>query len=97
MLPATLTPYTSNMLNKISLSGLALDPAIVNGPEHEVLIASSSSEGRAFAGSYRSINVLLCQPRVTVTSCFVYIVIRYLGSIDLLCINPIHRIGLMHK
>ena len=40
---------------------------------------------------------LSCQPRVTVTSCFVYIVIRDSESIDYLCINPIHRIGLIHK
>ena len=38
-----------------------------------------------------------CQPRVTVTSCFVYKVIRNLELIDHLCINPIHRIGLIHK
>ena len=42
-------------------------------------------------------NLLSCQPRVTVTSCFVYTVIRDLESIDHLCINPIRRIGLIHK
>ena len=31
------------------------------------------------------------------TSCFVYKVIRDLLSIDHLCINPILRIGLIHK
>ena len=41
--------------------------------------------------------LLSCQPRVTVTSCFVYKVIRDLESTDYLCINPIHRIGLIHK
>ena len=41
--------------------------------------------------------VLSCQTRVTVTSCFVYRVIRDLESIDHLCINPICRIGLIHK
>ena len=41
--------------------------------------------------------LLSCQPRVTVTSCFVYKVIRVLWSIDHLCINPILRIGLIHK
>ena len=41
--------------------------------------------------------LLSCQPRVTVTSYFVYKVIRDLESIDHLCINPIHRIGLIHK
>ena len=41
--------------------------------------------------------LLSCQPRVTVMSCFVYKVIRDLESIDHLCINPIHRIGLIHK
>ena len=30
-------------------------------------------------------------------SCFVYKVIRELESIDHLCINPIHRKGLIHK
>ena len=41
--------------------------------------------------------VLSCQPRVTVTPWFVYKVIGDLESIDHLCINPIHRIGLIHK
>ena len=41
--------------------------------------------------------ILSCQSRVTVTSCFVYKVIRDLESIDHLCINPILRIGLIHK
>ena len=40
--------------------------------------------------------LLSCQPRVRVTSCFVYKVIRALESIDHLCINPIRRIGLIH-
>ena len=43
------------------------------------------------------VQVLSCQPRVTVTSCFVYKVITDLASIDHWCINPIHRIGLIHK
>ena len=38
---------------------------------------------------------LSCQPRVRVRSCFVNKVIRDLESIDHLCINPIHRIGLI--
>ena len=41
--------------------------------------------------------LLLCQSRVTVTSCFVYKVIRDLESINHVCINPIHRIGLIHQ
>ena len=41
--------------------------------------------------------VLSCQPRVTVTPCFVYKVIRDLESIYHMCINPIRRIGLIHK
>ena len=41
--------------------------------------------------------LLSCQPSVTVTSCYVYNVIRDLESIDHFCINPIHRIGLIHK
>ena len=44
-----------------------------------------------------SIKVLSCQPRVTVTSSFVYKVIRDLESTDHLCINPILWIGLIHK
>ena len=41
--------------------------------------------------------ILSCQPGVTVTSCFVCRVIRDLESICHLCIDPIHRIGLIHK
>ena len=41
---------------------------------------------------YLTVGVLLsCQPRVTVTSCFVYKIIRDFLSIDLLCINHICR------
>ena len=42
-------------------------------------------------------HLLSCQPRVTVTSCFVYKVIRDLWSIDYLCFNPILQIGLIRK
>ena len=41
--------------------------------------------------------LLSYQPVVTVTSYFVYNVIRDLESIDHLCINPILWIGLIHK
>ena len=41
--------------------------------------------------------LLSCQPRATVASCFVYKVIKYVLSLDHLCINPIRRIGLIHK
>ena len=41
--------------------------------------------------------LLSSQPRVTVTSCIVYKIIRDLKSIDHLCINPILWIGLIHK
>ena len=41
--------------------------------------------------------LLSCQPRVTLTSCFVYKVIRDLLSIYHVCINPIPRKGLIHK
>ena len=41
--------------------------------------------------------LLSCQPRVTVTLCFVYKVIRDLESMDHLCINPSRRVGLIHK
>ena len=44
-----------------------------------------------------SIFTLSCQPGVTVTSCFVYKVIRDIESIDHLCSNPILWIGLIHK
>ena len=43
------------------------------------------------------IHLLSSQPRVIVMSCFVYKVIRDLESIDHLFINPIRRIGLIHK
>ena len=45
----------------------------------------------------KTIQVLSCQVRVTVTSCFVYKVIRDLESIDHVCINPIRMIRLIHK
>ena len=41
--------------------------------------------------------LLSCQPIVIVPSCFVYKVITALELIDHLCINPIPRIGLIHK
>ena len=41
--------------------------------------------------------VLSYLPKVTVTSCFAYKVIRDLESIEYVCINPICRIGLIHK
>ena len=50
-------------------------------------------------GPTKFVNMLMllsCQPRVTVTSCFVYKVIRDLESIDHVYINPIRRIGLIH-
>ena len=43
------------------------------------------------------IKILSCQPRVKVTPRFVNNVIRDLDSIYHLCINPIRRIGLIHK
>ena len=48
-------------------------------------------------GESQNENLLYTQSRVTVRSCFVYKVIRDLELIDHLCINPIHRIGLIHK
>ena len=41
--------------------------------------------------------LLSCQQLVTVTSCFVYKVIRVLRSIDHLCINPYHRIRVLES
>ena len=41
--------------------------------------------------------ILSCQPRASVTSYFVYKVIRDLQSMDHLSIDPIGRIGLIHK
>ena len=44
--------------------------------------------------------ILSCQPGVAgvaVTSCAVYKVIRDLESIEHLCIDPIHRIELIHR
>ena len=43
------------------------------------------------------VQLLSCQPRLTVMSWFVYKVIRDLESIDHLFIYPIHRIGLINK
>ena len=63
-------------------------------------VSMPKSRLQRLGGAYTCQNATLlmfCQPRVTVTSCFVYIVIRDLESIDHLCINPIHRIGLVHK
>ena len=54
---------------------------------------SDSIYGNQSLGQY----LLSCQPRVAVTSFFVYKVIKDLESIYHLCINPIHRIGLIHK
>ena len=42
-------------------------------------------------------DLLSCQPRVIVTSCFVCKVTRDLESIYHLCIYPIRRIGLILK
>ena len=47
--------------------------------------------------NYTIKRVLSYHPRVTVTSCFVYKAIRDYESIDHLFINPIRRIGLIHK
>ena len=38
----------------------------------------------------KELQLLSCQPRVTVKACFIYKVIRALESIDPLCIVPIH-------
>ena len=51
----------------------------------------------SLGGREREKSLLSCQPRVTVMSCFVYKVIWDLESIDHLLINPIRRIGLIHK
>ena len=66
--------------------------------EHSDIVFSKIEESRckqtlAILGA----QVLSSQPRVAVTSCFVYKVIRDIESIDHLCINPIHRIGFIHK
>ena len=51
-----------------------------------------------FTRKHVSVHTLLsCQSRVSKTIRFVYKVIRDLESIDHLFINPIHRIGLIHK
>ena len=41
--------------------------------------------------------LLSCRPGVTVTSCFVYKVIRDLELMGHLCIKPIIRIGFIHR
>ena len=45
--------------------------------------------GIFYSGGDGALNLLSCQPQVTVTSCFVYSVIRDLESIEHYCINPI--------
>ena len=57
----------------------------------------SNCIGQERVSALHSEQLLSYQPRVAVTSCFVKKVIRDLESIDHLCINPFHRIGLMHK
>ena len=57
----------------------------------------SSGQGTFSSLGEEGWHLLSCQPRVTFTSCFVYKVIRDKYSIDHLCINPICRIGLIHK
>ena len=70
----------------------ALKYFIVKDNDKIVQIAGAS----AFAAG-KFMNLLPCQPKVTVTSCFVYKVIRDLESIYHLCVNPILRIGLIYK
>ena len=47
--------------------------------------------------TWSTMHVLSCQPRVTVTSCLVFTIIRDSESIYHSCINPFHRIWLIHK
>ena len=61
------------------------------------LVGSVYEGQRIIKKQSNALMVLSCQPRVTVTSCYVYTVIRDLQSIYHLCINPIRRIGLIHK
>ena len=63
----------------------------------QVIFPSYSSVPSQQSESQIHIHLLSCQSRVTVMSCFVYKVTSDLESIDHLCINPIHRIGLIHK
>ena len=70
---------------------------IVVFPDHtHLLFEAVFSCGILFPHAF-PVQVLSCQPRVTVTSCFVYKIIGDLEFIDHLCINHIRRIGLIHK
>ena len=57
----------------------------------------SSGQGTFSSLGEEGWHLLSCQPRVTVMSCFVYKVIYDLESNNRLFINPIQRIGLIHK
>ena len=52
---------------------------------------SVSSFSYKYDWSLTEVDVLSCQPRVTVTSCFVYKVIGDLEAIYHLCINRINK------
>ena len=64
--------------------------------EAEILIISCPCH-IFYKGRQIHYNLPSCQPRVTVTSCFVYKVIRDLESIDHLCINHIRKCEIRHK
>ena len=84
---------TANYLNKIfnQIVPIILVNLLVN--LLSTLVNNTASKIQNHFGP----EILSCQPRVPVTSCFVYKVIRDLESIDHLCINPICRIGLIQK
>ena len=83
---------TSSVGNDIL--GFSAGGEVVNKPDHGHLDWIKICEQAAKVSFSQ---LLSCQPRVTVASCFVYKVIMDLELIDQLCINPIHRIGLIHK
>ena len=72
---------------------------LVFHPDFRFYTRSTRGQSRHIANYYldihfkKSIDVLPCQPRVTVTPCYVHKATSDLESIYHPCINPIHRIG----
>ena len=90
------TPKADHDTARIN-SDSALETKFRRSHIHRDLTACLSSQSEDSGISKDIPGYLLSCPRVTVTSCFVYTVIRHLESIDHLFIIPIRRIGLIHK
>ena len=84
-------------LGVISSWRRAITPGEKTKERNNEMAQTSHHSTKSSSHSTTKYKLLSCQPRVAVTSRFVYKVIRGLESIDHLCINPIHRIGLIYK